>query len=55
MATVSIVIATYNHADYLAAAVESVFTQTFSDWELIVVDDGSTDRTGAVRLSADLR
>src|SRR5205809_4041090 len=42
---VSIVIAAYNRADYIAAAVGSVLGQTFSDFELIVLDDGSSDRT----------
>jgi len=42
---VSVIIPTYNRADLLPAAIESVIGQTFSDWELIVVDDGSTDNT----------
>jgi len=33
----------YDHADYVGAAVQSVIDQTRSDWELILVDDGSTD------------
>jgi glycosyltransferase involved in cell wall biosynthesis len=45
MPTVSIVIPTYQRLDYLKEAVESVFAQTYTDWELIVVDDGSTDGT----------
>src|SRR5262249_38289893 len=45
---VSVVIANYNYGRYLAAAVESVIAQTFHNWELIVVDDGSTDASLAV-------
>lgn len=36
---------TYNRASTLARAVESVLEQTYSDWELIIIDDGSTDET----------
>jgi glycosyltransferase involved in cell wall biosynthesis len=38
----------YNAAPYIAEAVESVKMQTFTDWELVVVDDGSTDDTAAI-------
>jgi glycosyltransferase involved in cell wall biosynthesis len=41
----SIIIPTYNRKDFLPIAVESVLKQTFSDYELIIVDDGSTDNT----------
>lgn len=44
----SIVIPLYNKAPYVRKAVESVVSQTFADWELIVVDDGSGDGSGAV-------
>jgi glycosyltransferase involved in cell wall biosynthesis len=40
---VSIVLPTYNGLPYLREAIESVRAQTFANWELIVIDDGSTD------------
>ena len=45
MSKVSICIPAYNAEEYLADALESVRSQTFSDWELIVTEDGSKDRT----------
>jgi Glycosyl transferase family 2 len=42
---VSVIMPAYNVVDYIGAAVESVQAQTFTDFELIVVDDGSTDGT----------
>lgn len=45
---VSVVLPTYNRAGILAEAVESVVEQRFTDWELIVVDDGSHDDTQAL-------
>jgi glycosyltransferase involved in cell wall biosynthesis len=44
---VSIILPTYNRLQFLRAAVDSVFAQTFSDWELIVADDGSGPETAA--------
>jgi glycosyltransferase involved in cell wall biosynthesis len=43
--TVSIILPTYNRARFLDDAFESIAGQTLADWELIVVDDGSTDQT----------
>lgn len=42
---VSIIIPTYNSEEYIAQALESVFNQTFRNFEVILVDDGSTDST----------
>ncbi|WP_419177008.1 glycosyltransferase family 2 protein [Desulfosediminicola sp.] len=45
---VSVVIPTYNHAEYLHRALLSVFNQTYVNWEVIVVDNHSTDKTEEV-------
>jgi glycosyltransferase involved in cell wall biosynthesis len=42
---ISVIIPAYNYARYLPAALNSVSEQSFTDWECIVVDDGSTDET----------
>ena len=47
-AAVTVVLPTYNRASTLERAIDSVLSQTFSDFELIVVDDGSTDHTPAI-------
>lgn len=45
MPEISIILPTYNRAKYLNRCIESIINQTFKDWELIVVDDGSQDNT----------
>jgi glycosyltransferase involved in cell wall biosynthesis len=45
---ISVIIPTWNRADLVGAAIRSVQAQHFSDWELIVIDDGSTDDTAEV-------
>src|SRR5262245_58677498 len=45
--TVSIILPTFNRLHYLRPAVDSVFAQSFTDWELIIADDGSDEATRA--------
>ncbi len=45
---ISVTMATYNRADILPRAIESILNQTFTNFELIIVDDGSTDETQSV-------
>lgn len=42
---ISIITASYNYAEFISEAIESVLAQTFSDWEMIIVDDGSSDNS----------
>lgn len=49
--TVSVVLSTYNRANALPTAIESILNQTFTDFEFILINDGSTDNTEQVILS----
>ena len=46
--TISIVIPVYNVQDYIKKCLDSILSQTFSDLEIILVDDGSTDLSGRI-------
>ncbi|HSL21375.1 MAG TPA: glycosyltransferase family A protein [Vicinamibacterales bacterium] len=48
MPAVSVIMPAYNVEEYLREAAESALNQTFADLELIIVDDGATDQTGAI-------
>jgi glycosyltransferase involved in cell wall biosynthesis len=45
---ISIIMPTFNRAKYIAEAIRSVQSQTLREWELIVIDDGSTDNTESI-------
>lgn len=48
MSKISIIIPIYNTEAYLPRCIESVLGQTYGDWELLLIDDGSTDRSGSI-------
>jgi len=47
-AAITVIMMAYNHEKYVAEAIESILQQTYSNFELIVVNDGSTDATDAI-------
>lgn len=48
MAKLSVIVPVYNVKEYLTTCVESILSQTFTDWELLLVDDGSRDGSGGL-------
>jgi glycosyltransferase involved in cell wall biosynthesis len=51
----SVIIASYNHQDYIAETLRSLEQQTFQDFEIIIIDDGSSDKTVDVAKNAQSR
>ncbi|WP_321421864.1 glycosyltransferase family 2 protein [uncultured Methanobacterium sp.] len=45
---VSIITPTYNHEKFIGTCIKTVLNQSYSNWEMIIIDDGSTDRTGDI-------
>ena len=45
---ISVIIPVYNAERFLSAAIDSVLAQIYKDWELVLIDDGSTDKSGVI-------
>jgi teichuronic acid biosynthesis glycosyltransferase TuaG len=45
---VSIVIPAYNSASFIEETIQSIYNQTYHNWEIIIINDGSTDKTGEI-------
>jgi len=53
MPKVSVCIPTYNRKDYLKETIESILSQGYTDYEIVILDDGSTDGTGEMLAESD--
>lgn len=45
---ISVIVPVYNVAPYLSACLDSILAQSFTDWEMLLIDDGSTDQSGSI-------
>ena len=45
---ISIIVPIYNVEQFLLCCIDSILAQTFTDWELLLIDDGSPDRSGDI-------
>ena len=45
---ISIIVPVYNVEKYIDRCINSIMSQTYTDWELLLIDDGSTDRSGDI-------
>ena len=45
---ISVIMLTYNREKYIARAIEAILNQTYSDFEFVIVDNGSSDRSGQI-------
>lgn len=48
MPLISVIVPAYNASEFMAECIESILCQTIKDWELILIDDGSTDNTSEI-------
>ena len=48
MPKISIIVPVYKAEQYISRCIDSILAQTFTDWELLLVDDGSPDRSGEI-------
>ena len=45
---ISVILPAYNSENYIGEAIQSVIDQSIHDWELIIINDGSSDQTGSI-------